>query len=120
MKMAKASEADLRTAEVLIAMLQSIEGGQFPPIGLDEDGDMVWPEREDADWFDRDDDEACGVALRRILAFLDDRPGGALQRVVFGMRTLMDNDVCDPASDTLAWHPDLVPAIEARKSEVAR
>lgn len=108
MKMAKASEADLKMALELASMLEGFERGHFP---VDEDA-------EDYEPFYDDNPEHCLRAMEMILYKLQ---LGSLSRVVFGMSVLLDpkNEAVDPACDYLENHPkvrmhnELVEALRA-------
>lgn len=108
MKMAKASEADLKMAFELCQVLDALTGlcATMPEkINLSEDEE--YPED-----FDRDDAEQC----KRVVAYLCDlADSGSLSRVVFGIAVLLDpaNKVVDPDADTLEYHPDTVAALAA-------
>jgi hypothetical protein len=93
MKMAKASEADLKMACELASMLEGFERGHFPP---DDDGE--------ADDFCIDLGSHCQSAMDKILDKLTE---GSLFRVVFGMSVLLDpkNEAVDPSCDYLEHHP---------------
>lgn len=119
MRMAKASQKDLDCALLIMHQLGDLERGDMPRTGHGEE-DPIWPET-DPEWyprgFDQDDDEHCREALKRILAvFCKREHGGSLMRVIGGMHCVMENGVFDPAQEHLAWHPDLLPAIEAREA----
>lgn len=108
MKMAKASEADLKMAIELGQMLEGFERGYFPS---DEDAEL-------SDTFNRNDEFECARAMEMILDKLRD---GSLFRVVFGMSVLLDpkNEAVDPDCDYLEHHPkvrmhdELVEALRA-------
>lgn len=94
MKMAKASEADLKMAIELAQMLEGFERGHFP---LPENA-------EEAEDFDCDDHVDCVEAMHLILDILQ---RGSLFRVVFGMSVLLDpkNEAIDHSLDYLEHHP---------------
>jgi hypothetical protein len=96
MKMAKASEADLKMALELAGMLESFERGYFPG----DDVDAMDNPRE----FDGDDRQDCVDAMRMIGDKLRE---GSLFRVVFGMTVLLDpkNEAIDHSCDYLDHHP---------------
>lgn len=108
MKMAKASEADLKMALELASMLEGFERGHFP---VDEDA-------EDYEPFYDDNPEHCLRAMEMILYKLQ---LGSLSRVVFGMSVLLDpkNEAVDQDCDYLERHPkvrmhdELVEALRA-------
>lgn len=93
MKMAKASEADLRMALDLCQMLEGFERGHFPP---GDDGE--------ADDFCIDLGSHCQSAMDKILEKLKE---GSLFRVVFGMTVLLNpkNEAIDHSLDYLEHHP---------------
>jgi hypothetical protein len=94
MKMAKASEADLRMALDLTRALEMLDQGYFPD---DRDEDT---ERE----FDRDRGADCIEAVDTLLRILQ---RGNLMRVVYGMAVVLDpkNEIVDPDKDYLELHP---------------
>lgn len=108
MRMAKASEDDLKAALDLCGVLEDIDKGYFPRS----------PGRESAPddpmFFDEDDAEHLAALYERIKACLDAAPGG-LFRVVFGMACLLDpkNRVVCPDADHLKLHPMLEAAVLA-------
>lgn len=99
MKMAKASEADLKMAMELSSIIESIESVLYATVPSDIEPEGGY-ER-----FCRDDDEQCGRVLRHLL---ETASRGSISRVVFGMCVLLDpeNRVVDPDADTLEHHPD--------------
>lgn len=112
MKIGKATDKDIKCALVVIGMIDDILHGGFP---RNSDGQF---DESDPDYFDLDDGDDCKVFVERLLAVVGKREhGGSLERVVFGMSTAMDNDVFDPDKDVLAWHPDLMAAVEAREAK---
>lgn len=105
MKMAKATEADFAACFEITRILGDVEKGYYPhpPYNGDDEPDPVH--------FDEDD--------KRHLRYFYDRMMQAcekanINRVILGFRIAVDNDVFDPAADTLEWHPDLVEAVAAR------
>lgn len=94
MKMAKASEADLKMALELVGMLEGFERGHFPVGEADEEYEAFYD----------DNPEHCLRAMEMILYKLQ---LGSLSRVVFGMSVLLDpkNEAVDPACDYLEHHP---------------
>lgn len=107
MKMAKASEDDLKMAGDLAQAFDSLTqrwGASMP------DAIAKPPKGDDAEEFDRDDDEQCGRALRHLL---DITERGSLFRVVWGMLVLLDpaNKIVDPDADTLEHHPEVLAAL---------
>jgi len=94
MKMAKASEADLRMALDLTRALEMLEQGYFPD---DHDEDT---ERE----FNCERGADCVEAIDTLLRILQ---RGSLMRVVFGMAVVLDpkNEIVDPDKDYLDLHP---------------
>lgn len=97
MKMAKASEADLRMAMDLCAAFDVL-GQRFVPCmpeAIEELGDD-----DEREAFDRDDDAQCGRALRHLLEVAE---RGSLSRVIWGMVYLLDPDnrFVDPDGSSL-------------------
>ena len=101
MKMAKASEADLKLAMNLCSALDALTGrwGATMPEAIQQ------PEgNSDTEYFDPDDSEQC----KRVVAYLSELAGSAsLMRVVWGMVVLLDpnNEIVNPDADTLEIHP---------------
>lgn len=102
MKMARASEDDLKAALDVSRILEEELAKGYMPSDPDaeDDGDGI-------KWFDRDDPDQCKVALNKLLDAADK---GSLFRVTFGMTVLLDarNKLTDPAADTLEAHPEIV------------
>lgn len=95
MKMAKASEADLKMAMELTSALESLmRYGHMPCDG----------EHDDPADFDIDSPQDCQRALQ---ALMDIAERGSLMRVVWGMVVLLDpaNELVDPHCDVLEHHP---------------
>lgn len=108
MKMAKASETDLRIAMDLSGALDALSG-IYPtvPKTLAQQGDDESPEL-----FDREDPDQC----RRVLGnLLDLAEQASLSRVVFGCAVMLDpkNRCVNPDADVLELHPDAAAGIEA-------
>jgi hypothetical protein len=107
MKMAKASEDDLKMAMELVGALESLTQRWAPtmPAALTKRA-----EDEDDEPFDRDDDRQCGQALRHLFDILD---RGSLLRVVWGCAVMLDprNKLVNPEADTIERHPDTVAAL---------
>lgn len=116
MKMARASEADLRMAMDLSSALDQL-GQQFVPCMPQAIAKLVTG--EECEHFDSDDDAQCGRAMRYLLEIA---ARGSLGRVIFGMAVLLDptNRMVDSAADTLEHHPDNVAVRECLKSLVDR
>lgn len=117
MKMAKASEQDMEAALLVSRFLNilddcnhSLRRPDFPP---GPDGELV---DGDPDYFDIDDAEECEIFLKRLVAVLNKAPG-CMNRVIWGFHTMMSNDVCDPNSDVLDWHPDFHPVLAEREAK---
>lgn len=102
MKMAKANKSDMETALKLCGALEAMDRRCFPNGSEGEN---------DPEYFDRDDNEHCGQALRNVLSILQ---GGSIGRVIWGMYVMLDpeNKVVDPDADTLEDHPDTVAAMK--------
>lgn len=96
MKMAKASEDDLRMAMKLCQALEWLEQGCMPTEHAEDE--------EESREFDRHNDKDCHEAMSVILAIIE---SGSLGRVVFGMATLLDpaNEVVDQSKGYLELHP---------------
>lgn len=100
MKMAKASQADLRMAMDLANVLDDIERGHYPSkFSEDEfaDDDIEWIDTHDREQYDRLID-----GLKRILN------QGSISRVIWGMAVVCDpaNKAIDPDADTIEHHPE--------------
>lgn len=100
MRMAKASQEEMDRAMKLVRLLEStidtrpFDTPQFPDT-----------DEEEGAYFDEDD----RADLKKLVAQIRELCPG-LMRVVFGFHVLVDN-CCDPASDTLAWKPELAAAL---------
>ena len=108
MKMAKATPEDFEACFEITRILGDLEKGYYPHPHQGEEEAEANP---DPVWFDEDD--------KRHLRFFYDRMMAAtekanINRVIFGYQVAMDNDVFDPDSDTLEWHPTLREAVEKR------
>lgn len=106
MKMAKASEADLKMAMELISALESLmDYGTMPSDAASDDPDE----------FDIDSPHDCHRALQELF---DIAKRGSLMRVVWGMAVLLDpeNEIVDPASDVLERHPKYAAAPDLLES----
>ena len=109
MKLAKASEADLKMAMELSSALEAIAarwGATMPETIAKPDG------TSDTEYFDPEDFEQC----RRIVTYMRELTGRAsLMRVVWGMTVLLDprNKIVNPDNDTLEHNPDTVAALAA-------
>lgn len=97
MKMAKASEADLKMAMDLCNALEALERWEKFP-------DALRPDPSDPAVFDIDDHEHCKEVLEYLLQLVR---SASLMRVVWGMAVLIDprNEIVDPSADTLEVHP---------------
>lgn len=107
-RQAKATPEDFDTCAVLFGILNDIDSGQYP---RDVDGQF---KETDPEYFDIDDEQHCRVVIRRILRLMARRPSG-LNRVHAMAHCADYNEVFDPALDHLAWHPDLMEAVEQRQ-----
>jgi hypothetical protein len=101
MKMAKASERDIEAAMELMGVLNTVDGGYYPSMDDDAEGDPTF--------FDEEDKAHLAVFYSRIKACMDRSPG-FIGRVVGGMHTILHNDILDPNDDCLALHPRLLAA----------
>ncbi len=112
MKMAKASDADLKMAMELANALESLANHWSPAMPEQ----IAKPDLEDGiEHFDIDDSKQC----RRVCEYLIELTGSAsLFRVVMGMAVLLDpaNKIVDPDADTLEPHPAYVAAMAAASS----
>lgn len=101
MRMAKASEADLKMALTLAGYLGDIERGHMPD-DLSYGGEIT-------EFLDSDDCDQYARLLYGLRTLLDQ---GSICRVIWGMYVLCDpaNRCIDPDSDTLEDHPDTVSA----------
>ena len=115
MKMARASEADMRMAMELCSAMDLL-GQRFVPcmpeaieeLGADDESEP----------FDCDDDAQCGRAMRHLLEIAE---RGSLMRVIWGMAVVLDpsNELLDPDADTLEKHPKTVAALAAQPEQGA-
>lgn len=96
MKMARASEDDLRMALDLCSALDALGKG-FMPMGCGDDEDALFHELDPHD---------CFKAMEHLLAI---ERRGSLFRVVFGMATVLDprNCIVDQEDDVLELHRSL-------------
>lgn len=111
MKMAKASEADLRMAMDVANVLDDIDRGFFPYKFQDEESE--YGERIDTD--DRDQYERLIDGLQRLLV------QGSIFRVIFGMAVVCDpaNECIDPDADSIEHHPKRLIAEQQRDELLA-
>lgn len=104
MRMAKATQDDLDAAILLNSMMSDVfEDDQYPR-GLDGEFDENAPS-----WFDEDDKKHLRMLFDRLKEVYRKSPGG-MNRVIWGMDTLMnpDNRLLDPDKDYLAPHSAIV------------
>lgn len=101
MKMAKASEADLRMAMELCSALDALTDS-WPTMPAQPVSSRLG--RGECEEFDRDDDRQCGIVLRHLL---DIAERASLMRVIWGAAVMLDpqNEMVDPEADTLEHHP---------------
>lgn len=113
MKIAKATEADIKAALDLYSALDALSCPWIPnfPQTVSEEGDYSDPEP-----FDADNPEHCHRAMHIIF---DIMCRGNLARFFFGATTMFDpaNRCIDPDADTIELHPL---AAAAFASQVAR
>lgn len=111
MKMAKASEDDLRMAMDVANVLDDIERGFFPYKLQEEESEHG--ERIDTD--DRDQYERLIDGLQRLLN------QGSIFRVIFGMAVVCDpaNECIDPDADSIEHHPKRLIAEQQREELLA-
>lgn len=112
MKIARPSQEDVEAVLNLMRVLNSIDGGDGFPC-LPQGGFAG----DDPDWFIDDDPEHLRKFYDRVMGCLDPHPG-ALVRCIGGFHLAWTNGVWDPDADCYEWHPDLVPAVEARSAKV--
>lgn len=106
MKITKPNEKDLKGAADLLHILSSIAQGYMP--------DGMEAVQEGVELFDLDDSADCKMILK---ALIEIENGCNLQRVVWGMETLMDpmNNIVDPGSETLDLHPSIIDALKLKE-----
>ena len=111
-KQAKATEVDIAAAVKLLSILDAIQQGFYPSL-LKEDPD---DEEDEPHNFDPDDPDHAKRFVEVVSGLARDHLPG-LNRVVWGMSTLLDseNNVVDPNSDVLEFHPDIVRAVESTR-----
>lgn len=98
MKMAKPSQQDIDAAGNAMSILNTIDRGNYPKT----EGQTDAP-----DWFDEDDPEHLRRFYDAMKATLDAGPGWP-GRVIGGMCYVImfeENEILDPARDTLDLHP---------------
>ncbi len=102
-KMAKASEADLRMAMELTTALEALERYSIFPEALTSNNS------EQSRPFDIDDHDQCHEALAYLLNLVGK---ASLMRVVWGLAVLLDpkNRAVDPDADTLEHPPEIIAA----------
>ena len=105
MQMAKATEKDMEAMANIAAILNNVDRGSFPP---GEGGEFL---DDDPDDFDEEDPEHLQAFYDRIMGIVGRNPG-AVNRVVLGFHTIMNNGVVDPDADCLSLHPDIIKAKE--------
>ena len=111
MKMAKASEKDIDAAGDAMSVLQDISSGYYPK----RDGDECEDFR-----FDPEDPAHLRKFYDLMSATLDASPGWP-GRVIGGMCYVIlfpENEILDPAADTLELHPQWVKRETAPSAEV--
>lgn len=106
MKLAKANAEDLKGATDLLHILSSIAQGCMP--------EGIEAVHDGAELFDIDDSADCKIILK---ALIEIENGCNLQRVVWGMETLMnpENSVIDQESETLDLHPSIAEALKLKE-----
>jgi len=97
MKMAKASEADLRMAMDLANVLDDIGRGYFPSKFSDDEDDGI-------EWIDTRNREQYERLVYSLKLLLNQ---GSISRVIWGMAVVCDpeNEAIDPVADTIELHP---------------
>jgi hypothetical protein len=117
MRMAKASEKDLRAALDLSGVLDDIDKGYYPRNPAAKEEEEESGEHEPLH-FDEEDHEHLRALFQRLKYCLDASPGGVF-RAVFGMATLLDprNEIVDPALDYLELHPRIHAALQAAEKD---
>lgn len=108
MKMAKASEADLKMAMDLTNALESLERYRCFP-------DALRPDPDDMAGFDEDNADHCREVLEHLLKLVR---SASLMRVVFGCAVMLDpeNKCVDPDADTIEHHPDALAGLAAKQA----
>ncbi len=100
MKMAKATEEDMKAALLLLGILDDVESGKFPRrTGIENN----YTDPHDFNEYDPDDLRAF---YDRVMTCLKMRPSG-ISRVIWGFQTILDNNVLDPDQTSLQLHPRL-------------
>jgi len=97
MKMAKATEQDMEVALLLRSILEDVAEGHYPR-GVD--GEHKDDDPED---FDENDRDHLRAFYDRVMQCMDNP--AAISRVIWGMHTIIHNDVLDPNVSHLALHP---------------
>ncbi|MBX9849088.1 MAG: hypothetical protein K2X64_07310 [Rhodocyclaceae bacterium] len=114
MKMAKATEADLKVSLALAGVLEDIDNGFYPrdvALGA-QGGEPDDGEDESLVHFDPDDPKHLRALYDRLKYCLRAAPGG-VARVLYGMDVLLDptNAIVDPGVTHLALHPRIEAAL---------
>jgi hypothetical protein len=116
MKIAAPSEQDLKTVLTLNSLLSDLDecNRPFGSHSFIRDTDGEW-NPEDPEHFDPENGDHCKVFVARILKLLNVSPG-CTNRVIWGFDTAWSNNVFDPVSPHLAFHPDII-AAEAKATQ---
>lgn len=104
MKMAKASERDMKAAIEVMQILQNVDSGYYP-------GKSAQADEDEPIFFDDEDAEHLRLFYDRVKGCMDRAPG-FVGRVIGGFHTLMHNDLVDPDQDCLALHPRFQSALD--------
>jgi len=111
MKMAKASEADLRMAMDLANVLDDIGRGYFPSKFSDDEDDGI-------EWIDTRNREQYERLVYSLKLLLNQ---GSISRVIWGMAVVCDpaNEAIDPDADSIEHHPKRL-LLEKQRDELQR
>lgn len=110
MKMAKASEDDLKRVEFFFEWLEEVAEARIDIHSqkMDENGELFSPLIDDEGAMEKIREEFSRWTRRVTVS-------DSWRRIVWGMRILLEN-VCDPDATTLEWNPELKALIEAADS----
>lgn len=99
MKMAKATEEDMKAALLLLGILEDVDAGKFPRR-------TKLHGFTDPDDFNEEDPDHLRAFHDRVMTCVKMRPSG-ISRVIWGFQTILDNNILDPDKDVLELHPRL-------------
>lgn len=109
MKMARASDEDMRALLDVVSIIEAVAKGWMPELEAEDDLDGP-----DDDFFDIDDPDHCRYIVEMLLR-AEER--GGLFRAAFGLTVLLNpkNELVDPHLDHIAKHPNIINALKLRE-----